>query len=433
MTQLEKADRSTGGPRASSLRRDFGLLWTGQSLSLFGDQFMVLALPLMSVTVLGVSPAKAALVNFALYLPFLPLGLPAGAIVDRLPRRLTMMTANALQFVCFGLVWLLAALDGLSFPLLIGLVLLSGCGVVFFQVAYTSYLPSMYDDEAALGKANARLALTESSAQSVGPMIAGPAIALFSAIGVIALNTISFAMSLLTIGMIRHREAPRQPAPRERGWIRRGVMEGLRFVSGHPMLNPIVLCGTTYALFLTMVETSLVLYCRNVLGLSPGWIGVVVGAAALGYPVGNLLSTRLSARFGTPRALALSATVSVAGIVSMPALGAFGGVTGACGLVLGSIVHCAGEGSYSPTSLTLRQTLSPPELLGRVGSVQRFLMWGVISVGSLLASGATALWGLTGAMWIGALGTIACLPLLLRRGMRTAVLTPATTVAQGEL
>jgi MFS family permease len=383
---------------------------------------MVLALPLLAVTVLGVSPAQAALVSFALFLPFLPLGLPAGAIVDRIRRRTTMLVCNSLQVAAFGAIWLLAATNTLTFPLLLALVTLSGCGVVFFQVAYTSYLPNLYSDPRDLHQGNARLALSESTSRALGPMAAGPVIAALGVVGAVAANVVSFVASVFSLLLIRHREPPREAAKRERGWLRRDIAAGLRFVSGHPMLQPIMLCGTTYVLFLSMVETSLVLYCRNVLGLPTHWIGVVVGAAAAGYPIGNMLSTRLAFRLGTPRTLVVTASISVVGIVAMPAFGSLGGTAGAAGLVAGSVVHCIGEGAYGPTSLTLRQTESPSYLLGRVGSVQRFGMWGAVALGSLMAAGATAIVGLAGAVWIGALGTVLCIPVLLRRGIRTAVL-----------
>jgi hypothetical protein len=118
----------------------------------------------------------------------------------------------------------------------------------------------------------------------------------------------------------------------------------------------------------------------------------------------------------------LAATVSVLGIVAMPVLGAPGGL-GAVGLIVGSVVHCVGEGAFNPISVTLRQTRTPPELLGRVAAVQRFLLWGAVALGSLLAAATTALGGLRAAVWIGALGTILCLPALLRRGVRTATLS----------
>ncbi|MBE1587948.1 MFS transporter [Nonomuraea angiospora] len=406
-------------------RRDFGLLWAGQSLSLFGDQFMTLALPLLAVTVLGATPAQAALLPFAMFLPFLPLGLPAGAIVDRLPRRTVMLVCDGVQVISFGAIWVTAVTGVLSFPLLFALVLVSGCAVVFFQVAYTSYLPGLFPDPGELHTGNTRLALSESSAKAVGPMAAGPLIGLLGVAGALLANTLSFAASLVTLVAIRHREAPPAVTVRERGWVRRDVAAGLKFALGHPVLEPVIACGTVYVLFLSMVETSLVLYCRNVLSLSPQWIGIVVGAAAAGYPIGNLASAFLIRRLGSPRALMLAATVSVLGIVAMPALGAAHGSLGAAGLVIGSIVHCVGEGAFSPISLTLRQTQTPPELLGRVSAVQRFQLWGAVALGALLASVATALAGLETTVWIGALGTILCLPALLRRGIRTAVLARA--------
>ncbi|MFB7514500.1 MFS transporter [Streptomyces sp. NPDC056144] len=412
-------------PNAPTAKRDFALLWTGQSVSLFGDQFMTLALPLLAVTTLGASPAQAALLKFALFLPFLLLGLQAGAIVDRLPRLATMIGANTIQFFSFGAIWLLAAVDSLSFVTLFALITVSGVAVVFFQVAYTSYLPDLFKNTKDLHRGNARLALSESTSQAVGPMVGAPVIAFLGLVGAVAANTVGFAVSVVTLMAMKHKEPPRAKTERERGWMRKAIGEGLTFVRSHPILQPIMLCGTTYTLFLTMVTTSLVLYCKIELGLSTQWIGVVVGAAAAGYPIGNMISARLGERIGYEKALFLSATISVTGILLMPAFGSLGGIPGTVGLIFGSIFHCVGEGSYSPTSLTLRQMVTPSELLGRVGSVQRFLIWGMISLGSLLASIATALVGLTGAMWIGAVGTVLCLPALLRRGMRAAVLTTA--------
>lgn len=391
--------------------RDFRLLWAGQSLSLFGNQFMTLALPLLATVTLGASPAQAALLPFALFLPFLPLGLPAGAIVDRLPRRLTMLVCDGVQLVAFGAIAVLAVTGLLTFPLLMGLVVVAGCAVVFFQVAYTSYLPSLFRREEELHRGNTRLALSESMAKALGPMAAGPLIAALGVVAALAASIAGFLASVLTLAAIRHREEV-VPQRRQPGWLRRDMAAGLRFVKGHPVLEPVLACGTVYVLFLSMVETSLVLYCLHVLRLPTHWIGVVVGAAAAGYPLGNLASAWLMRRLGAPRALMVAASVSVAGIVAMPVTGSV------AGLIAGSIVHCVGEGAFSPTSLTLRQVATPPELLGRVAAVQRFLLWGAVALGSLLAAGVTALGGLEAAVWTGALGTILCLPALMRRGIR---------------
>jgi hypothetical protein len=106
-----------------------------------------------------------------------------------------------------------------------------------------SYLPTLYRDPRALHRGNARLALSESTSRTIGPMMAGP---LIQGIGAIAVDAVTFIASVASLVLIRHREPPRQITNRERGWIRRDIAAGLRFVGRHPMLQPIMLCGTTY-------------------------------------------------------------------------------------------------------------------------------------------------------------------------------------------
>lgn len=406
---------------------DFGKLWAGQSISLVGDQFMVLTLPLLAVGTLHASAAQAALLSMALYLPFLVIGLPAGAIVERLRRRTVLMLCDGVQFCAFGLVTLLSPTGALTFAALLALVGVAGCATVFFQVAYSSYLPTLFADGRRLHRANSRLFLSESLSQTLGPVAAGPVVAFLGAVWAVGLNAGSFLLSILAVLLIRTREPGPEAGtagPAGLGWIARDIREGLRFVFRHPRLEPVILCGAVYVLFLTMVDASLVLYCGRVLGLGPIGIGLVIGAAATGFPVGNLLSGRIIDRVGVPRTLVLGAGVSVLGLVAMPVAGSLGSVAG---LVAGSIVHGLGEGTFGPTSLTLRQTASPPRLLSRVQSIQRFLIWGATPLGSGLAALAISVSGLTGAVWIGGVGTALCLPVLLRRGIRSAAFTRAAS------
>jgi MFS family permease len=423
VTTATAVDATGAAPHVPTARRDFALLWAGQSTSLVGAQFMVVALPLLAVMTLGATPAEAALLPFAQFGPFLVLGLPAGAIVDRLRRRTVMVAADGVQALCFLTVALLSSLRLLTFGEMLGLVMAAGCASVFFQVAYTSYLPVLFTDPKLLHKGNARLFVSESVARAVGPALAGVITRAVGAVWAVASTAITFGVSVTTLAAIRHREKPSEGPPTtdpgpaaERRSLSTEVRAGLRFVFGHDQLEPVILCGSVYVLFLTMVEASLVLYCLRVLGLDAAGVGLVVGAAAAGYPLGNLLSGRLIERYGLARTLVIGAVVSVSGIVAMPVAGSLGSTVG---LILGSVVHTIGEGAFGPTSLTLRQTASPPELMARVNSVQRFLIWGMIPLGSLLAAGAIAVSGLTAAVWIGAIGTIGCLPVLYRRGIRT--------------
>ncbi len=404
--------------------RDFGLLWTGQSVSLLGDQVMVVALPLAAVTVLGTSVAEAALLPFAFKLPFLVLGLPVGAFLDRVRRRPVLIASEIAQLVCFVLIGALAIGGLLPFWLLMVLMAVSGVATVFFQVAYMSYLPSLVPPGGMLHRANARLQLSESVSRSLGPALAGPVIAIAGPVGAAFANAGTFLVSVGALAGIRHREPKPEPAQRSKGWLVREIKEGLAFVVRHPVLEPILLCGAVYVLFQGIVITIIVLYCLEVLHLGSVAIGLVVGAAALGYPIGNLVCTRIAARIGTLRTVVLGATTSVVGFAIMPLAGSAGWVVG---LVAGSIVHGIGEGLFGPTWTTLRQSVTPPALLGRVNSVERFVLWGAVPLSSLLAAALIALVGLPATLWIGALGTAACLPPLLRRGVLQGLRTPETS------
>jgi MFS family permease len=414
----DQSRRLPGTEGASSERRDFALLWTGQSVSLLGDNAMVLALPLLAASVLGASPAQAALLPFALYLPFLLIGLPAGALIDRFRRRPTLIIADLVQAASFLAIAALAVIGALPFPILLLLVGVAGTAGVFFQIAYTSYLPSLLAHEHDLQRGNARLFLSESLARTAGPPATGPLIAAFGPIVAVAINATSSLLSVVSLTMIRHRELGGAAPRREPGWLAREIREGVGFVAGHPLLAPVIACGGVYVLFLSMVEASLVLYGRDVLGLSATGVGVVVGAAAIGFPVGNLVSTRAVARFGTAPTLVIGATVSVLGLVAMPLAGSVGSVAG---LVAAGVVHGVGEGAFGPAALTLRQTVTPAALLGRVNAVQRWVIWGAIPLGSLLAALTIHVAGLSAALWVGGVGTVACLPVLLRHGIRDAL------------
>jgi fucose permease len=252
-----------------SAKLDFGLLWFGQSMSLLGDQFLVIALPLFSVSVIGVAESQAVLLPFALYLPFLLIGLQAGVLVDRLPRRLTMIVCDAVQAVVFGLITLLALKKQINFPILMMLVAIAGTAVVFFQIAYNSFVPELFKQEGSLHKANSRLGFSESICRTLGPMVAGPVIALVGSTTAIGLNAFSFVISLLALIFIKQRA----PAPllhgtnKELGWMRRDIAEGLRFVYRHPKLEPVISCGMVYVVFSVMIEVTLVLFCLKHLKL----------------------------------------------------------------------------------------------------------------------------------------------------------------------
>ncbi|MFJ4133070.1 MFS transporter [Pseudomonas cyclaminis] len=405
--------------------KSFNLLWSGQSLSLLGNQFMVIALPFLAVVTVGASAAEAVLLPFLMFVPFLAFGLPVGALIDRLPKRNTMILADLVQMLVYATIALMAMGSMLTLPILMGLILIAGTATVFFQVAYNSLLPEMYSTASDLQKGNAKLFFSESIARTLGPIGAGPLITVFGPPMAILLNGCSFLISILTLGAIR--DAPVERAQNHASTARRSIMAdiktGLEFVFSHPKLQPVFLCGAVYVLFLTVIETSLVLYCKDILLLAPSVIGLVIGAAAIGFPIANLIAARLLNHFGMARTLVIAAATSVSGLFLIAVFGASGSIAG---LIAAGVLHGLGEGVFGPTSLTLRQTDTPSSLLGRVNSVQRFMIWGAIPLGSVMTSLIIKYIGLEWTLWVGGIGTAMCLIPLIRRGILADLREPNT-------
>src|ERR1700730_15785793 len=126
-------------------QRDFVLLWTGQSVSELGSQVSVLAVPLVAIDVLHASAFAVGVLTSMQSLPFLLVGLPAGAWVDRLRRRPVLIAADVGRAVALGSIPAAWALSILTLGQLYLVSLLSGVLTVFFDVAYQSYLPALVE------------------------------------------------------------------------------------------------------------------------------------------------------------------------------------------------------------------------------------------------------------------------------------------------
>ena len=136
--------------------RDFLKLWCAQTVSQFGTQISLLAVPLVAVLLLKVSPFEFALLGMVEFLPFVLISLPAGAWVDRLLRKPILVTADLGRGVSLATIPVAYLLDALTIWQLYAVGFINGMLTVFFDVAYQSYLPSLVDRER-INEGNARL------------------------------------------------------------------------------------------------------------------------------------------------------------------------------------------------------------------------------------------------------------------------------------
>jgi MFS family permease len=379
--------------------RDFLLLWSGQTVSEMGSSITTLALPLTAVVVLGASTFQVGLLTSAATLAFAVIALPAGALVDRLAKRRLMIWCDVARMLIIGSVPLAAAFGALTLGQLYAVAVAAGVGTVFFDVSYQSYLPALISTEH-LADGNGKLGATQSFAQVTGPGLGGGLVGLVGAAGAMAADAISYAVSVASLLAIRTREEP--PPRKSRRGLRAEIAEGLSFVLRHPILRKIVACTGTGNLFGTMGFALEIVFLVRVLHVRPAVTGLLIAIASLGGVAGGVLSGRLTRRIGSARIIWFSLLV-----ISFPQLLIPLAEPGwrVVAFVGGLMTFSFGSVVYNVAQVSYRQAICPPELLGRMNAAVRWIVWGTIPLGGLLAGTFGSLLGVRPTLWIAYAGS----------------------------
>lgn len=389
---------------------DFLKLWGGQTVSLFGSEITYLAIPLTALQTLNANPIQMGLLRTAGLVPLLLFGLFAGVWVDRWPRRPVLILADVGRAVVLALIPAALLCGALRLELLYAVSFLTGCLTLLFDVAYQSYLPCLVGREY-LVESNSKLEVSRTAAQVAGPGLTGLILQVVSAPVAVVLDALSFLVSATLVGFIAGPEPDRGGA-RARRPIWAEIGEGIRFVSGHRLLRALIGCSTTWNLFNSIMLAVLVMYMVRDLGLTPGVMGVVLGAAEIGSLAGAVLAGPAARRFGLGRVLLLSTVVGALGAWLIP-LARGAGIAAICLLLAGSAVKLLGSLVYSINQVSLRQAITPDPLQGRVSATVRLVTWCTIPVGSILGGVLGEMIGLRIALAAGAGGlTLASLWLL---------------------
>jgi MFS family permease len=398
-------------PRGGLWRHtDFLRLWSAETISQLGTQVSLLALPLVAIITLDVSAFEVALLSVIEFAPFILVTLPAGVWVDRLRRQPILVAGDLGRAVLLATIPLAWALDVLTIWQLYGVGFGVGICTVFFDVAYQSYLPSLVDREQ-LVEGNAKLEVSRSGAQIAGPAIAGPLIQILTAPVAVLVDALSFVASAVFLVRIRTREtAPERPAAGDRPAMRRELAEGLRYVLGHRYLRWIAASTATFNFSGNVMWAILLVYAVRVLDLSPAQIGLVFAIGNVGYLVGAIVTSRLSAALGVGPTIVVGAAMG-AGALLVPLAPESEPLPF---LIASQAIIGFGLPVYNVTQVSLRQAITPERLQGRMNSVMRFIVWGVIPLGSLVGGALASAISLRAAIWVGAAGmTLAFLPVLL--------------------
>lgn len=380
---------------------DFRRLWLADAISQIGTRMTFLAAPLLAVLYLDASTFEVALVRTCESLGYLLFGLLAGAWVDRVRCRPVLLTTDLGRAVLMLTVPAAALFGVLTLWQLYLVMFAVGLLTVFFDVAHQSYLPRLVPPER-LVDANAKLAANASVAALTGAGAGGFLVQLLTAPFVFVLDALSMVWSALWVRSIRHREPPVPRAPDRH--LGREIREGVRFVAHHPLLRPIALNTATVVLCQSAAMGVSIVFLVRDIGLSAWAIGLLGVIGLLGALLASAVTRRLVARFGQVRAMLLGAAALG------PAFLVQAFTTPGWGLVWWVVSGFVASFCIVLTNIvmaTIRQTLCPPALLGRVTATLELTMWGVMPLGSLLGGVLGTVLGTRATLlWTGA---VACL------------------------
>ncbi|MFI9487189.1 MFS transporter [Promicromonospora sp. NPDC052451] len=360
--------------------RAFGLLWLGEGVSVVGNATTSALLPLLAVTQLDAGPAWMGLITAAAWLPWLVIGLPVGAWVDRLPARAVMIAANLAAAVSLGSVPVAFALGALTLVQVAVVALVGGVCTVFFRTAYQVFLPEVVP-AGQLEAANARLFGTESAANVTGPGLGGLLAQWLTAAVGLALDAATFLWSAVCLWRIRvARPAAAEPGPA--GSLAARIREGVDLVRRDRYIPWLVGMGGASNFGLTGYGALLVLFLVRDLGLTEAGVGAVLAAAGAGGVLGAVVAPFLSTRLGSGRAstvlLVLSGPAALLVGAGLPGWGA--AISGAGGFLVGL---CVVSGNVIRNAWRLRYV--PAGLRGRVMTVMQVVNFGTMPVAGVVA------------------------------------------------
>ena len=387
---------------------DFMRLWSAQTISQFGSQVTLLALPLAAIVVLDASAFEVAVLSAAEGAPWLLFSLPVGAWVDRVLRKPILVVADVGRALVLLSVPLAYALDALTIWQLYGVGFAAGVLTVFFDVAYQSYLPSLVE-RTQLEEGNSKLEVSRSGAQLAGPGVAGALVDLVTAPVAILADALSFLASAAWLSRIE-REERLEARGVERTRLAAEILEGLRFVARNPYLRPSMVYVAAFNFFTNVIFAIFLVYAVRRLDLSPAVIGLVLAIGSIGFLVGAFLAPRISARLGVGTTMIGAAAVAGLALFLIPLAPPSNAIPF---LIASGVIVDFAIVLYNVTGISLFQAITPDRLLGRMNASRRFVVWGVLPLGSLAGGALASTIGLRETLFVGAAGaSLGFLPLL---------------------
>jgi predicted MFS family arabinose efflux permease len=357
---------------SASFRR---LAWSNL-LAQSAEQLSLAAVPIVAVLLLKAGPGEIGLLASIQSLPFLLLSMPLGLLADRTSRTRLMALAETLRALALLLLLALIVTGNVSIAALAVIGFIAAVGTVAFSVAAPSLVPALVPVEG-LAQANGRLELARSAAFAAGPALAG---ALIAWTGASAAFVLSGMLSVAAVLCLRGIREPARAAMPERHPLLE-LQDGAKWVWQSDLLRPMMFCSVAWNISWFMLQAAYVPYAIHDLGLDASGVGVTLALYGVGMIVGALLAPRVVRALPFGQAILMGPYFSVLAAVTM-ALTLFwpqGWLA-----ALSYFFFGAGPIIWTITSTTLRQTVTPRAMIGRVTSINIVASTGARPLGAAL-------------------------------------------------
>jgi MFS family permease len=365
---------------------DFLHLWGAQTVSDFGAWITRTGLPMMAVLGLAATPGQLGLLSALASGPALLVGLAAGDFVDHTARRPVLIAADLVRAAILVTLPVAAWLHLLSMLQLYAAAALVAAASVLFDIADHAYLPGLVG-KGLVTDANAKISATESLAEMSGPAVAGVLFQWLTAPIAVAVNAATYLVSALMLARIRLVEPPPAPGARRRGWVD-GVVTGAQTSWNEPRVRILLIMTSTGGLFGGFFGALYIAFVLRDLGLGPVLLGIGIAAGGFGALAGSFLAQPMARRFGVGPAICVAGALSALGTMIV-LLAPAQPVAGMAFLVVSQLVGDVFGIVPLILATSLRQTVLPQNLLGRVGATFRAAA-GAMAVIGALAGGALA-------------------------------------------
>lgn len=366
---------------------DFVHLWIAQATGLVGQQFSVLAVPLVAILTLHASAVKVALLTTAFSVPWVLVGLFVGVVVDRFSRRTVLIVSDIARALLLGSVPVAAVLGWLTVSQLFILAIVVGVFDVFWMTAYRSYVPTVVAT-AHLDRAYSATGASDAISRTAVPGIAGTVIQVLGPPAGLAVTSLCYLTSAISNSTIRRREIGHRT--RRHDPIARSFRDGLSYTWRQRIVRSLAISDGLYIFFWAATRSVTLVFLTRHLNLSAGGIGLIFSVGAIGGMLAAFVARRIGLRIGTGRSIVSGSALRSAGIAMLP-VAILAGHLAIPIVIASTFINAFGWTLWDVHQETTKQQLLSDAFRGRANGSIQFVSGTALALGSATGAALVAL------------------------------------------